>query len=141
MEDNELRQAMAVLDTYTAQLEALNRQVRLLQISLEDTVRARDSFKTLANAEEGDEILIPVGASSFIPAKVTGKKKAIVGIGNRLSTEKDLDEAAEFMETGANEISKALKETMNTLGEIEKMAAELTVAIQNEYQNRQQSVQ
>ncbi|MDR0309727.1 MAG: prefoldin subunit alpha, partial [Candidatus Methanoplasma sp.] len=126
MDDNELRQAMAVLDTYSAQLEALNRQVRLLQISLEDTVRARDSFKALANAEEGDEILIPVGASSFIHAKVTGKKKAIVGIGNRFSTEKDLDEAAGFMDVNANEISAALRETMGTLGEIEGMASELS---------------
>jgi len=141
MEDNELRQAMDILETYNAQLEALNRQVRLLQVSLDDTTRARESFKALADAKEGDDILVPVGASSFIPAKVTGKKKAIVGIGNRLATEKDLDEAVEFMEASVKEISQALRETVGALNEIEKMAAELTVAVQNEYQHRQQSVQ
>lgn len=141
MEDDELRQALAVLDTYNAQLEALNRQVRLLQVSLDDTVRARESFKALADAKEGDEILIPVGASSFIPAKVTGKKKAIVGIGNRLATEKDLDEAVEFMESGVKDISQALRETIGALNEIERMATDLTAAVQNEYQYRQQSIQ
>jgi len=141
MEDSELRQAMAVLEAYDAQLEALNRQVRLLQVSLDDTVRARESFKALADAKEGDDILIPVGASSFIPAKVTGKKKAIVGIGNRLSTEKDLSEAVEFMEASVSELSKALRDSISTLNEVEKMAAELTAAVQNEYQYRQQSVQ
>jgi len=141
MEDDELRQAMAVLEAYNAQLEALNRQVRLLQVSLEDTTRARESFKALADAKEGDEILVPVGASSFIPAKVTGKKKAIVGIGNRMSAEKDLDEAVEFMEKGVSEISVALREAISTLNEIEKMSAELTAAIENEYQYRQQSIQ
>ncbi|MDR3075262.1 MAG: prefoldin subunit alpha [Candidatus Methanoplasma sp.] len=137
MEDDELRQAMAALETYNAQLEALSRQVRLLQISLEDTVRARESFKALSGAEEGDEILIPVGASSFIPAKVTGKKKAIVGIGSRLSAEKDLDEAIAFMETNGNEISETLRTAMKTLGEMEKITTDLTMAIQNEYRNRQ----
>ena len=141
MEDNEFRQALAVLEAYNVQLESLNRQVRLLQVSLEDTTRARESFRTLAGAKEGDEILVPVGASSFIPAKVTGKKKAIVGIGNRLAAEKDLDEAVEFMEVSVSEISKALREAINALSEIEKMAAELTAAVQNEYQYRQQSVQ
>jgi len=141
MEDDELRQAVAVLDTYSAQLEALNRQVRLLQVSFEDTTRARESFKALANAKEGDEILIPVGASSYVPAIVSGKKKAIVGIGNRLSTEKDFDEAAAFMEGSASEISKVLRDTIGTINEIEKMAAELSAAVQNEYQNRQQSIQ
>jgi prefoldin alpha subunit len=141
MEDDELRQAMAVLEAYNAQLEALNRQVRLLQVSLEDTARAREAFKALADAEEGDELLIPVGASSFIPAKVTGKKKAIVGIGNRYSTEKDLDEAIAFMEGSASEISVALREAINALDEIEKMTAELTMAVQNEYKYRQLSSQ
>jgi len=141
MEENELRQAMAVLETYDAQLDALNRQIRLLQVSLEDTTRARETFKALANAKEGDDILVPVGASSFIPAKVTGKKTVIVGIGNRLSTEKDLGEAVEFMDVHVSELTKAIREAAGALGEIEKMAAELSAAVQNEYQYRQQSLQ
>lgn len=141
MEDNELRQAMAVLEAYNAQLEALERQVRLLQASLEDVTRARESLKAIANAKEGDDILVPVGASSFIPAKVTGKKIAIVGIGSRLSVEKDLDEAIAFMETNGNEVSEALRNAINALSEVEKMASDLTMAIQNEYQNRQDPIQ
>jgi prefoldin alpha subunit len=72
---------------------------------------------------------------------VTGKKKAIVGIGNRVSAEKDLDEAIQFMEVSVGEISKALRETISTLEEIDKMASDLTALVQNEYQNRQQPVQ
>jgi prefoldin alpha subunit len=137
MDDNELRQAMAVIEAYTAQIEALNRQVRLLQISLDDTNRARDSFRALADAKEGDEILVPVGVSSFVPMKVTGKKTALVGIGNRLATEKDLEEAAKYMEAYGNEVSKALRDAVSTLDEIEKVTTELTAAVQNEYQDRQ----
>jgi len=141
MENEELRQAMAVLEAYGAQLEALNRQARILQVSLEDTTRARESFKALVDAKEGDDVLIPVGASSFVHAKATGKKKAIVGIGNRVSAEKDLDEAIAFMDETAGELSRALKETIGTIAEIEQMANQLSMAIQSEYRQREQSVQ
>jgi len=141
MEDGELRQAMAVLESYNLQLETLSRQVRLLQASLEETTRARESLKALSKANEGDEILIPVGASTFVPVKVSGEKKAIINIGNRLSAEKDIDEAVGYMEVNGKEISEALKGAINTLEEIERRTSELTIAVQNEYQNRQSSVQ
>lgn len=141
VDDNELRQAMMVLESYEAQLETLDRQIRLLQVSLEDTMRARDAFKALAEAKEGDEILIPVGASSFIHAKVTDKRSAIIGIGNRIHAEKDLADAAAFMAESVEEISAALKESVATFEEIQKMTSNLSMAIETEYQSRQQSVQ
>jgi prefoldin alpha subunit len=141
VDDNELRQALMILENYEAQLEALDRQVRLLQVSLEDTARARDSFKALADAKEGDEILIPVGASSFMHAKVTAKRTAIVGIGNRVSVEKDLNEAVAFMTEGVNEISAALKDSITALNEIQTATDNLSNAIETEYRIRQQADQ
>jgi len=141
MEDGEFRQAMAVLESYNLQLETISRQVRLLQVSLEETTRARESLKALNDAKEGDEILIPVGASSFVPVRVTGEKKALVNIGNRISAEKSIDEAIVFIETNGKELSEALKNAVAALEEIEARASELTAAIQNEYQNRQDSEQ
>ena len=141
MEDGEFRQAMAVLESYNLQLETISRQVRLLQVSLEETTRARESLKALNDAKEGDEILIPVGASAFVPVRVTGEKKALVNIGNRISAEKSIDEAVTFMETNGKELSEALRNAIAALEEIETRASELSDAIQHEYQNRQDSVQ
>lgn len=135
--DDELRQALTVLDTYKMQLEALGGQAQLLQMSLEESMRARDTIESLKNAKEGDEILVPVGASSFVPAKVTSSKKAIVGVGNRMSVEKSLDEAVEYMKATVEEISEALKKANETMREIDNAARGLTVAVQQEYQRRQ----
>ncbi|MDR0888071.1 MAG: prefoldin subunit alpha [Candidatus Methanoplasma sp.] len=137
MEDGELRQALAVLDTYNAQLEALTRQVQMLQMSLEETTKAREAFKALADAKEGDEILVPVGASSYIPVKISGKKSAIIGVGSKIAVEKDLDDAIEFTAANGNTISEALKKTVNALSDLERRAAELTALVQQEYSNRQ----
>lgn len=136
MNDDELRQALAVLDTYKMQIDALTAQAQLLQISLEESVRARDTLKALEDAKEGDDILIPVGASSFVPAKVSGDKRAVVGIGSRISVEKELRDAVEYMTANANEINEALKKAAGTLTEIDTAARNLSAAVQQEYQRR-----
>ncbi|MDR3282557.1 MAG: prefoldin subunit alpha [Candidatus Methanoplasma sp.] len=137
MEDDEFRRALAVLDSYNVQLDALTRQVEVLQLSLQETSRARESLKAIGAAKEGDEILVPVGTGSFVPVRVSGKKTAIVGIGNRISVEKDMDEAAEFIASRGNEISEALKKSVSALSEMEVAAERLTSAVQQEYRNRQ----
>ena len=97
MNDDEFRQAMATLEAYKVQLDAMAQQSNFFKLSLEETMRARDTLRAFANANEGDEILVPAGASSFVIATVTSKKKAIVGIGNKVSIDMDLTEAADYM--------------------------------------------
>jgi prefoldin alpha subunit len=138
MNDEELRQAMAVLDSYREQLEALTRQAQLLQMTFEETNRARETLKAFNAAKEGDEILMPIGASSFVTAKVTGNKTALVGIGNKLAAEKTLDESISKMDAAIEELSDALRKSGSTLSELELATSNLTVAIQNEYKRRQQ---
>ncbi|MDY0293035.1 MAG: prefoldin subunit alpha [Candidatus Methanomethylophilaceae archaeon] len=138
MNDDELRQALTILDSYRSQLEALTRQARLLQATYEETMGARMTLNAFEAAAEGDEILVPIGASSFVNAKVTGKRTAVVGIGNRLSVEKDITEAAAQMDAALSELSEALKKSSSALNEMELAAGNLQAAIQSEYQRRQQ---
>jgi prefoldin alpha subunit len=138
MNDDELRQALSVLDVYKAQLDALAQQAQIFQMSLEEAIKARESMKALLDAKEGDDILISVGGASFVPAKASGVKKAIVGIGNRISVEKDLDDAVAYMDNTVNEISEALKKAGASITEMESNARNLSLAVQQEYQRRQQ---
>ena len=138
MNDDELRQALTILDSYRSQLEALTRQARLLQATYEETMGARMTLNAFEAAAEGDEILVPIGASSFVNAKVTGKRTAVVGIGNRLSVEKDITAAAAQMDAALSELSEALKKSSSALNEMELAAGNLQAAIQSEYQRRQQ---
>ena len=138
MNDDELRQALSVLEAYKSQLEALAQQAQLFQMSLEEALRARETMKAFLNAKEGDELLIPVGALSFVSARATGDKKAIVGIGSRISVEKDLDSAVAYMDETVKDITEALKKSGETIGEMETSARNLSLAVQQEYQRRQQ---
>ncbi|MDR0777867.1 MAG: prefoldin subunit alpha [Methanomassiliicoccaceae archaeon] len=138
MNDDEFRQALAALDMYQAQLESLARQAQIFQVSLEESIRARETAKAFLNAKEGDELLIPIGAASFVTAKATGENRAIVGIGSRMSVEKDLNGAVAFLEENVREITEALKKSTEAISEMETNARNLSAAVQQEYQRRQQ---
>ena len=138
MNDDELLQALASLDAYKNQLNSLTQQSQLLQMSYEETLAASRTLASLVDAKEGDEIMVPVGASSFITAKVTSSPKAVVGVGNKVSVEKDLTDAVEYMKSNLEEIADALKKLNESMQEMDAAARNLSLAVQQEYQRRQQ---
>ena len=138
MNDDEFRQAMAALEAYKVQLDAMAQQSNFFKLSLEETLRARDTLRAFADAKEGDEILVPAGASTFVIATVTSKKKAIVGIGNKVSIDMDLGQAADYMASSVEEVQEAIKKLNDAMTEMNAKARELSLAVQQEYQRRQQ---
>ena len=141
MNDEELRQAARTLDSYNQQLENISRQIRLLQASRDETVRASRTLEALADAKEGDEVLIPIGASSFVTVKVTDKKTAVVGIGNKISVDKEYSDAKDFMDRNSAEISDAIQKSVAAMLEIQQYTEDLAAAVQDEYRKRRMQQQ
>ena len=141
LEDNELRQAIAAMESYMERVEALSRQVQVLRVSLEEVTMSSDALKAFKNAKEGDEIMVPVGASSFITVKVTSNRNVVVGIGSNISVEKDIDDAIGYMDANNAEIAEALKKSAETLNEAQQALTTISNAVQQEYVNRQQAAQ
>ena len=141
MEDNELRQAIAAMESYKERVEALSRQVQVLRVSLEEVTMSSDALKAFKNAKEGDDIMVPVGASSFITVKVTSNRNVVVGIGSNISVEKDIDDAIGYMDANNAEIAEALKKSAETLNEAQQALTTISNAVQQEYVNRQQAAQ
>ena len=141
MNDEELRQAARTLDSYNQQLENISRQIRLLQASRDETVRASRTLEALADAKEGDEVLIPIGASSFVTVKVTDKKTAVVGIGNKISVDKEYSDAKDFMDRNSAEFSDAIQKSVAAMQEIQQYTEDLAAAVQDEYRKRRMQQQ
>ncbi|MGN0138722.1 MAG: prefoldin subunit alpha [Candidatus Methanomethylophilaceae archaeon] len=141
LEDNELRQAIAAMESYKERVEALSRQVQVLRVSLEEVTMSADALKAFKNAKEGDEIMVPVGASSFITVKVTSNRNVVVGIGSNISVEKDIDDAIGYMDANNAEIAEALKKSAEALNEAQQALTTISNAVQQEYVNRQQAAQ
>ncbi len=137
MNDEELRQAMAMLDVYRNQLESMGNQVQLLQMSLEEAGKAKDTLEAIHEAKEGDEILVPVGASSFVRAKLADADHAIVGVGNKLSVEKKTEDAVAYLVKNISEIQEALTKANESMADLETRARQLSASVQKAYQERQ----
>ena len=138
MNDEELRQAMQTLEAYNQQLENINRQARLLQNTRDEATRASRTVQALIDAKPGDEILVPIGSSCLITVQVSEKKKAIIGVGTKVSVEKDLADAVEYLDNTSKELSEAVQKTIAAMQEIQNYAEQLSAAIQNEYESRRQ---
>ena len=139
MEDNELRQAIAAMESYKERVEALSRQVQVLRVSLDEVTMTAEALKAFKDAKVGDEIMVPVGASSFITVQVTSNKNVIVGIGSNISVEKDVDDAIGYMDANNAEISEALKKSADALNEAQQALTTISNAVQQEDVNRQQA--
>jgi prefoldin alpha subunit len=99
---------------------------------------ASQSIKALMDADEGDDMLIPIGASSFMTVKATSNKNIIVGVGSGVSVEKTPEDASKYMEANAAELSEALKKTVDALQEVQQALSTVSEAVQIEYNTRQQ---
>lgn len=139
MNDDELRQMIALMENYRTRTEALSRQVQVLRSTLDELNLANESIKALMDAKEGDEIMIPIGASSFMTVKVSSKKDIVTGIGSGISVEKSPEDASKFMDANVAEVTEALKKTVDALQEVQKALTTVSEAVQIEYANRQQT--
>lgn len=136
--DSELRQAIALVDAYRERVEGMSRQVQVLRVSFDEVSLALESVKAFKDAKEGDEIMVPVGASCYIPVKVTGNRSVVTNIGSGVSVQKTADESIEYLEANAAEINEALKKSMETLNEAQQNLAAMSETVQQEYAARRQ---
>ncbi len=129
---------MSLMEAYRARVEAMTRQVQILRASLDEVSLALDAVKAFKDAKVGDEIMVPVGASCYIPVQVTGNRTVVTGIGSGISVQKTSDESIEYLESNAFEISEALKKSVSTLDELQRNLSTMNDTVQSEYRARQQ---
>jgi prefoldin alpha subunit len=107
--NDELQSAVAEYETLRAQLEALAQQNELLRMSLEEHMRDKETMTRFQHGGEGAEILVPIGANSFLFAQIKDPDRAIIGIGSDLTVEEDMGTAVNRLEGQIKEIESALK--------------------------------
>ncbi len=133
MNEEEIKQALSTLDLMRAQAESLAEQQQLIQYSLEEYTRAKETLSKWKDAKKGEELLVPIGGNSFVFAKVEFNSKALVGIGSGVTVEKPVVEAIATLDGRINEMVEALKKINDSLTILETRSANLTRQVQGEY--------
>jgi len=133
MKEQELRQALGAMEVYKAQLEGIGEQQQLIQMSIEELTRAKVTLTDFIKSEVGDDVLIPVGSASFVKAKVSDNKNALIGVGTGITMEKPIEDAMMLIEKRLQEMLDAGKKLHESRQIIEMKAAQLNQVLEAEY--------
>lgn len=129
----DLQNMMGVMQNTREQLEQVRTQAELLRISVDEHRTAIETLEAYRGVEAGHEVLVPVGANAFVPAKSTGSKVAITELGAGISAQVSIEVAVEKLKGRIEKIEVSRKRTLETGAKLEQSMEALDQQVQNLY--------
>jgi len=128
-----MAEANEQLERLAYEYQLLQAQAPLLAQNLELLTMGRNEFQAVKETLEGlkkvkeekPEILVPIGAGSFLKARIEDKENAIVSVGAGYAIEKNLDDAIKYLEARIKEYDDAIAKTQEGLKKLEAQLNEL----------------
>lgn len=139
VDERQLREDYAALEGAKAQLEGLAKQQQLIQLAVEEHVRARETVKQMSGRAPGDEMLVPIGADSYIHARISDDRSAVVGAGTGVSIRRTPEEAEKILDSKIDELSRAFKSITDRAAQVETAIQELSDKVQAQIEILQSS--
>jgi prefoldin alpha subunit len=120
-----------------AQAQLLAQNLELLTLGRNEFQAVKETLEELKKVEdEKPEILVPIGAGSFLKGLIVDKDNAIVSVGAGYAIEKSLDDAIAYLDARIKEYDEAIAKTQEGLKKLEAQLGELAQKAQ-ELQQRQ----
>jgi prefoldin alpha subunit len=104
--EEQLRRLSVELQLLEQTAENMQSRLNLLNAAITDLTYAGLTMDGLEKEKENVELLVPIGGSSYIKAKLDSIDKLIVGIGAGVSVEKTLPETKEVIKNRREELEK-----------------------------------
>jgi len=135
--DEEIRKISVELRYLEQTAEALQSRLSMLNAVTQDLTYANMTLESLEKEKENSELLVPIGGTSYIRAKLDNPDKIIVGIGAGVSIEKTRQEAKDTIKKRLEDLEKARTSTQQQFAQVaekinedrdrfEKLAATVT---------------
>jgi prefoldin alpha subunit len=113
--DEEITRNLTLLEYYKQQLESIDIQLQYLQSTLADYQRAKLTVEQLNKLDENSEILIPIGAGTFVNGSLKNAANVLIGVGAGIIIEKPIGETVTKLEERIKRLQENL-EKMASLG-------------------------
>ncbi len=128
-----MAEANEQLERLAYEYQLLQAQAQLLAQNLELLTMGRNEFQAVKETLEGlkdveaekPEILVPIGAGSFLKGIIVDRENAIVSVGAGYAVEKSLDDAIAYLEERVKEYDEAIAKTQEGLRKLEAQLNEL----------------
>lgn len=89
--------------------EALQSRMTMVNTAANDLLYAQATLQGLEKEAEKSEILVPIGGTSYIRAKLDNLDEVVVGMGAGVSVEKTREEAKEIIKKRLEDLDKTRK--------------------------------
>jgi len=128
--ESEVQSLALRLRQYQTQAETASQELVMVQQAIAEHDRAIETIKHLKSLKPGDELIVPIGASSSIYVTLSTTDRVIVRIGGGVSAEKDPDSSIQFLEEKKRELEESQRQTASLLQRIEQEAQKLQARLQ-----------
>jgi len=123
------------------QIERLQSQLQLIETSIFNLESTNATIENIKTVKEGEDILIPIGNTSFLKGKVTDTKGLIINLGADIFADVTIEKAKENIDSRIDDLRKAqqsvgsrLQQFINQMNELRPKLQELYARIQSQQQ-------
>jgi prefoldin alpha subunit len=124
--EGEITRNLSLIEYYKQQLESIDMQLQYLQSTLADYQRAKITVEQLHAADDNTELLIPVGAGTFVNGSLKNTSNVLIGIGAGIVIEKPVEEAVVKLEERMKRMQENLEKMVSLGQKIQSDAEELS---------------
>ena len=139
MEEKELQEMIVRLRQHQLQAEALTQQLAFIQTSISDHDNAITAIKQIKDLKADSELIVPIGAGSYMYATLSRVDKIILELGSGVSAEVNPDDAVANLtkrkEDLGNTYQKMNEALAKTEGEIQKLQSTVQSAVAQSQQH------
>ncbi|MDY6965288.1 MAG: prefoldin subunit alpha [Halobacteriota archaeon] len=138
MEERELQEMIVRLRQQQLSAEAISQQLAFIQTSISDHEDAITAIKQIKDMKTGGELIVPIGAGSYIYATLSSVDKIILELGSGVSAEKDPDGAVTSLTERKDDLTETYKKMSEALAKSEEEIQRLQSIVQTRVAQSQQ---
>ena len=140
----QLNQMAMQLRYFEEQAQTLEQNIQLLQATIGNMEATLMTLSNLKEAKPNQEIMIKVGNSSYIKAKISEPDKVVIGVGLGFGTdvyvEKPIEAARETINGRIDEVKKAQNMVRENLEQIMQQIEKIRPEFERRYAQFQQGL-
>jgi prefoldin alpha subunit len=107
-EEEELRKLSVEMRFLEQTAETLQQRISMMNAAMTDLTYASMTLEDVEKEKEDVELLVPIGGSAYVKAKLANPDKVVVGLGAGVSVEKTLQEAKTIVKERLDDLQKTM---------------------------------
>jgi prefoldin alpha subunit len=117
-EEEELRKLSVEMRFLEQTAETLQQRISMMNAAMTDLTYANMTLEDIEKEKEDAELLVPIGGSSYVKAKLANPDKVVVGLGAGVSVERTLQEAKTIVKERLDELEKAMASAQQQFAQV-----------------------